>query len=73
MGKLKNFINKFIALKSKFTKEEFNALIIQIICIVVSSVGIIKNIISAEHIELIAWFVIFGINVVNLKKLINKK
>lgn len=72
MGKLKNFIDKFIALKSKFTKEEFNALIIQIICIVVSSIGIIKNIISTEHVELIAWFVIFGINVINLKKLINK-
>lgn len=72
MEKLKNFINKFTVLKSKLTKEEFNTLIIQIICILISSIGIIKNLISTEFVEFLAWSIIFGINVANLKK-INKK
>lgn len=72
MEKLKNFINKFTILKSKLTKEEFTTLIIQIICILISSIGIIKNLISTEFVEFLAWSIIFGINVTNLKKLINK-
>lgn len=72
MEKLKNFINKFTVLKSKLTKEEFNTLIIQIICILISSIGIIKNLISTEFVEFLAWAIIFGINIANLKKLIKK-
>lgn len=73
MEKLKKFISKFTVLKSKLTKEEFNALIIQIICTLISSIGIIKNLISTEFVEVLVWYIIFGINVVNLKKLISKK
>ena len=68
MEKFKKFISKFTVLKSKLTKEEFNTLIIEIICILVSSIGIIKNLISTEFIEFLAWFIIFGINIVNFKK-----
>lgn len=70
MEKFKKFIGKFTVLKSKLTKEEFNTLIIQIVCMLVSSIGIIKNLISTEFVELLAWSIIFGINVVNFKKLI---
>lgn len=72
MEKFKNFISKFTILKSKLTKEEFNTLIIQIICTLISSIGIIKNLISTEFVEFLAWSIIFGINVANFKKLINK-
>lgn len=70
MEKFKKFIGKFTVLKSKLTKEEFNTLIIQIVCILVSSIGIIKNLISTEFVEFLAWSIIFGINAVNFKKLI---